>query len=415
MQRVVIDEPYEFIPPVHSTAWCWPLRFLMPTILRKGMGVEAVECRHAERLKESLAAGNRVILCPNHTRPIDPVVLSMLAIECNCYFYAMASWHGFKQTKLQTFIIRRMGAFSVYREGNDRQAIDMAIQILLDGKRPLILFPEGALSRHTDLLEELMEGPSFIARQAARKLEKEGSTKKVVIHPVAIRYAFTGDLEAAVLPVIEARERQLSWQPQTHLSIVERLAQIGSALLTLKEIEYTGQAGSGNLFDRAERLIDDELSRMEEAWNVRDSSGCAVARVKRIRTATMPFLLDKKLPAAERERIWRDLAVAYYVQQISHYPRHYLQSAGNLPERIIETVERLEEDFTDAVPSFRPFRATIEVGEAVPVSAHRDRGLPSDPVMDEVRRQMETMLAGLVSERRAELGLEQKRLEPVLV
>jgi hypothetical protein len=391
------------------------LRFILPTFVRKALGIQSVECRHAERLKASLAAGNRIILAPNHTRPIDPIVLAMLAIECECYFYAMASWHGFKQSKLQTFIIRRMGAFSVYREGNDRQAIDMAIQILLDAKRPLILFPEGALTRHTDLLEELMEGPSFIARQAARKLEKSGSTSKVVIHPVAIRYAFTGDLEAVVKPVIEARERQLSWQPQAHLSLVERLAQIGNALLTLKEIEYTGQAGVGDLFDRAERLVDEELSRMESVWDIRDSSGCAVARVKRIRTAIMPFLLAKKMKPDELERAWRDLAVAYYVQQISHNPRGYMRKDGNLPERSIETVERLEEDFSDVAPSLRPFRATIEVGEAITVGPQRDRSVAGDPIMDEVRRLLESMLAGLVSERRAVLGLGQHVAEPTLV
>jgi hypothetical protein len=308
-----------------------------------------------------------------------------------------------------------MGAFSGYREGNERQAIDTAIQILLDAKRPLILFPEGALSRHCDLLEELMEGPSFIARQTARKLEKSGSSKKVVIHPVAIRYKFTGDVEASVVPIIEARERELSWQPQRHLSLVDRLAQIGSALLALKEIEFTGRSGSGPLFDRAEQLMEDELTRLEAAWGVRDSSGCAVARVKRIRTAIVPSLIEGKLPQHEQDRRWRDLAAAYYVQQISHYPRGYLQPDGNLPERIIETVERLEEDFTDATPNFSPFQATIEVGEAIPVSSQRDRSAASDPIMDEVRQQLETMLDRLVDERRAQLGLKRPAEEPVLI
>jgi hypothetical protein len=291
----------------------------------------------------------------------------------------------------------------------------MAIQILLDAKRPLILFPEGALTRHSDLLEELMEGPSFIARQAARKLEKSGSTKRVVIHPVAIRYAFMGDLEKTVGPVLDERERQLSWQPQRHLSLVDRLAQIGSALLSLKEIEFTGQPGSGPLFDRAERLIEDVLSQLESSWNVRDSSGCAVARVKRIRTAIVPSLIKGNLTGEERDRRWRDLAAAYYVQQLSHYPRDYLQSDDNVPERIVETVERLEEDFTDATPNFAPFRATVEVGEAIVVGAHRDRGVSGDPIMDEVKQELESMIAGLWSERLAELKLRPPAVEPTLI
>ncbi len=37
----------------------------------------------------------------------------------------------------------------------------------------------------------------------------------------------------------------------------------------------------------------------------------------------------------------------YYAQQMAHYPRPYVIDGPNLPERILETVERLEEDFTD--------------------------------------------------------------------
>jgi len=35
----------------------------------------------------------------------------------------MASWHLFKQSAAQTWLLRRAGAFSVYREGMDRDAL----------------------------------------------------------------------------------------------------------------------------------------------------------------------------------------------------------------------------------------------------------------------------------------------------
>jgi 1-acyl-sn-glycerol-3-phosphate acyltransferase len=399
MQRVVIDEPYEFVPPIHSDFWPNILRYYLPRYLRKTYGVHSVECRQVERLKASLAGGHSIVLAPNHSRMADPLVLGMLAIESGCYMYAMASWHGFKQSWFQTFMIRRMGAFSVLREGNDRQAIDAAIKILVERTRPLILFPEGAVTRHNDQLEELMEGPSFIARQAARRLEKMGSPRQVVIHPVAIRYAFNGDVEATLRPVLDRFEQRFTWQPQRHLPLVERINNIGNALLALKEIEYLGAPGSGNLFDRAEHLIHVVLERLESSWKIKDASGGVVARVKRLRTAILAEMITGQLTPPERERRWRDLAACYYAQQMSHYPRDYLHRTGNLPERVIETVERLEEDFTDKTPFFEPFHGVIEVGEAIPVAAHRDRSIPGDPIMAEVRRQLETMIAQLAAER----------------
>jgi hypothetical protein len=399
MQRVVIDEPYKFVPPVYSEFWPWLLRFYLRRYLRTGYGVHSVECRHVERLRASLAAGHSILLAPNHCRMADPMVLGILGMEADCHLFAMASWHVFKQSPFQTFMTRRMGAFSLLREGNDRQSIDTAIDILVSRRRPLIVFPEGAITRHNDVIEEMMDGPSFLARQAAKRLQKEGKPGGVVIHPVATRYAFQGDMAAAVEPDIEGLEKFLSWRPQTHLSLVDRIGKIGQALLCLKEIEFLGTAKGGNLYQRAERLIEEVLSQMEARWQLTDSSGNATARVKRIRTAILPDMVAGRVSAEERERRWRDLAAAYYVQQISHYPRDYILREKNLPERVVETVERLQEDFTDKSTLHQPFHAVIQVGEAIPVGTQRARGELGDPIMAEVRRRLQSMIDGMAAER----------------
>ena len=324
MQRVVIDEPYKFVPPVYSDWWPTIIRLYLPHYLRSTYGVYSVESRHVERLRASLAAGNSIVLAPNHCRFADPMVLGAMALEANCYLFAMASWHLFKQSKFQQFMIRRMGAFSIYREGNDRQAIDTAIDILVSKKRPLIMFPEGAMTRHNDIVREMMDGPSFIARQAAKRLKKQNQPGEVVIHPVAIRYGFNGDLEKSVAPTLQHLETQLSWQPQSHLSLVGRIAKIGEAFLGLKEVEFLGAAQQGNPYERAQHLIDTVLARLESDWQIKDITGGVIARVKRIRTAILTDIMTSQLTTDERDRRWRNLAASYYVQQISHYPRDYI-------------------------------------------------------------------------------------------
>jgi 1-acyl-sn-glycerol-3-phosphate acyltransferase len=400
MQKVVIDEPYVFVPPVYSTVWPIILRPYLRRYLRTGYGIHSVDCRHVERLRASLAAGNSIMLAPNHCRMSDPMVLGVLAWEADCHLFAMASWHVFKQSWFQTFMSRRMGAFSVFREGNDRQAIDTAIDILVDRKRPLVMFPEGAITRHNDLIEELMDGPSFIARQAAKRLKKEGKPGEVVIHPVAIRYSFEGDLQKTLGPVLDELEQRFSWQPRHHETLVERIDKIGEALLSLKEIEYLGAPREGNPYERAEKLVEEALTKLEDAWNIKDRSGSTIARVKRIRTAILPDLIARRVTPEERDRRWRHLAACYYAQQMSHYPRDYIMREKNLPERLVETVERFEEDFTDEIRVHEPFHATIDVSEAIPVGTHRDRGDGSgDPIMIETRRQLQSMMDALVAER----------------
>jgi 1-acyl-sn-glycerol-3-phosphate acyltransferase len=400
MQNVVIEEPYRFVPPMDSRFWPPFLRrWVVPWHIRTAYGVHSVETRGADRLKASVDSGHGVILAPNHCRMSDPLTFTELSAYVGRNMHAMASWHLFKMSWVNNFMLRRIGAFSVYREGVDRQAISTAVDILVAGKRPLVLFAEGALSRHNDQLMPLMDGTAFVARTAAKRREKVPGAAGVVIHPVAIRYFYRGDLQAAVIPVLEEIESHFSWFPQNHKSLVERLRQIGQALLSLKEIEYFGSARTGDFYERVDNLIEDLLVKLESRWNIRECETGVVARVKALRAAILPKLITNNATHAEKEELRKQLAACYYVQQMSHYPRNYVRmSQKNIPEHILETVERFEEDFTDSIRVHGPLHAVIQVGEAIPVTSKRDRTAAVDPVMEAIRTQLADMLNSLSDE-----------------
>ena len=399
MQNIVIEEPYEFVPPVYGNLWPTLIRLYSGRYLRKVYGVHSMECRNVEPLQASLEAGHGVLLAPNHCRLCDPVALGCVSKVINRNLHAMASWHLFKQDRFTRFMVRRMGAFSVYREGTDRQAINTAVDILVDGQRPLIVFAEGAVSRHNDVLMPMMDGTAFIARTAAKRREKLGTTGGVVVHPVAIRYFFQGDLETTVTPVLEEIESHFSWYPQGDKPIGLRLQHIGQALLSLKEIEYLGAARSGDFYERVDALIEDVLTKLERDWGIKEQAEGVVSRVKNLRTVIVPDLVNNSVSDAERQRRWKHLAACYYVQQMSHYPRDYVRRGEkNIPEHVLETVERFEEDFTDELRQHGPFHVVVQVGEAIPVASRRDRSAKSDPIMDGIREQLTTMLTELSKE-----------------
>ena len=398
MQRVVIDEPYEFAPPLATNVWPSLMQLYLPRYLRKNFAVHSVECREVERLGASLEAGHGILLAPNHCRLSDPLVLGRLARQLNTHLFCMASWHLFKQGWFSTFMIRRLGAFSVYREGMDRAAINAAVDILQNARRPLVVFPEGAISRHNDQLMALMDGVAFIARTAAKKRAKAVPGGKVVVHPVAIRYFFRGDLEASLTPVLTEIENHFSWKPQSDKSLLERIGRVGETLLALKEIEAFGHARQGDLYERVEGLIDQLLCPLEEAWGIQDRATNTVGRVKNLRSAILPDMINTEMSEQERERRWRQLTDCYYAQQMSHYPRSYITRENNVPERVLETVERFEEDLTDDVRAHGPLHAVILVGEAIEVSAERDRTATVDPVMQAIEYQLTAMLTELAGE-----------------
>lgn len=400
MHQILIEKPYKFIPPYRGTWWPSIIRDtnLNGLWLRRAEGVDSCELRGVEHLTTSLRAGHGILLTPNHARLADPLAMGWLAREARCLVYAMASWHLFNTGWFMAWAIHKMGAFSVYREGVDRQAISVAIEILETAARPLVIFPEGAVSRTNDRLQALLDGVAFVARSAAKRRAKVVSGGQIVVHPVAIKYLFGGDLDATADPVLTKIEQRLSWQPQKHLPTDQRIAKVGLALLSLKELEYLGQTYADALADRMQRLIDRLLCPLEEEWFGAPAQGLVIPRVKALRMKIMPEMVHGSIQEQERQRRWRQLADVYLAQQISNYPPDYL--SHSTVDRLLETIERYEEDLTDQVRVHGHLKAIIEVGPPIPVSPERDRRAAVDPLMVEIERQLQGMLDRLASESR---------------
>ena len=401
MQKIVIEKPYVFRAP-HRGNW-WP-NFIQAfelywPYLRSTDGVETCEVRNAERLVASLKAGYGIMLTPNHSRNSDPLILGPLAKKVKTHVFAMASWHLFNQNWFTSFALHKMGAFSVNREGVDRQSINTAVEILTTGERPLVVFPEGAVSRTNDRLHAMLDGVSFIARNAAKRREKrlpEDDRRKVVIHPVAIKYLFQGDLNNAVDDVLSDIEQRLSWQPQKQLPLMDRITKVGRALLCLKELEFFGREQEGRFEDRLKGLINRLLGPLEEEWLGGQQNDAVVPRVKNLRMKILPEMLHGRIGEPERKRRWEQLARVYLAQQVSCYPPDYL----SLPtvDRLLETIERFEEDLTDTARVHGAMHAIIQVGEAIEVSPKRDRTAKTDPLMARLDHDLQAMLDKLALE-----------------
>jgi 1-acyl-sn-glycerol-3-phosphate acyltransferase len=397
MQNILIEKPYRFVPRVRLR---WPQTWycrlgLHRRQLRRLQGVVDHECRNINRLRESLAAGHGIILTPNHPRMADAMVMCHLARETPCNFFAMASWHLFNQGWVSRFALRTLGAFSVNREGLDRQAIDEAIHILQHNERPLVIFPEGTTSRTNDKLMALMDGPAFIARTAAKRRAKQN--KKVVVHPIGIKYVFLGDLERTCDQVLSRLERILTWRPFHEMPLIERIIQVGDAMLTLKELEYGLRRHDGPLRERQTRLVQRLLSPLEREWLGREQNDGIAVRIKNLRMKIFPELSRNKLSANERQRRWSQLEDTYLAQQVDCYPENYITEHPSI-DRILETVEKFEEDLTDSCTIHNHLKAIIDIDTPIEVSPERDRRCTNDPLMSQIRIRLESKLQELQSE-----------------
>jgi len=400
MQNVFVKKPYTFVPPIQSDfVATWLVRLgLFRKSLKRDHGIINHECRNLDLLRESMKQGHGIMLTPNHPRTSDPVVMGFVARETPCLFYAMASWHLFNQGAMRRLLLRIAGAFSVNREGLDRKAIDEAVNVLVEAKRPLLIFPEGTTSRTNDRLMSLMDGPSFIARTAAKKREAEG--KKVVVHPVGLRYLFEGDLERSCHSVLSDIEQKLTWKPNTKMPLIDRVVKVGSALLTLKELQYGINTMEGQTIrQRQTNLVNCLLHPLEEQWlGSKRSDGIAI-RIKNLRMKIFPEMSKPETSEDERRQRWQMLEDTYLAQQVDCYPERYITEFRS-NDRILETIEKFEEDLTDRCRVHRPMKVIIDVDQAIEVSSKRERGATVDPLMQKIRERLEAKLGDLQKESR---------------
>jgi 1-acyl-sn-glycerol-3-phosphate acyltransferase len=398
MQAIIVEKPYVFVKPARTKIWSWLFQAIgLPDwILSRNEKVTSHALRGVEHLQASLAAGHGILLAPNHSRTADPVAMSWVASGAKCHVYGMASWHLF-QSAIQAWVLKSMGAFSVNREGVDRAAVNLAIEILATAERPLVVFPEGATSRTNDRLGPLLDGVAFIARAGAKKRAKLQAGGKVVIHPVAIKYLYQGPVEPVIHETLTRIEQRLSWEPQEALPMIERIVKVGSALLALKEIEHLGQAQAGTLSERMDHLTNHLLHPHERTWLGGEQAGAVFVRVKALRTKLLPDMVEGRLNAAERAQRWKVLADLYLAQQIGAYPPDYLATRPSI-DRMLEIVEKFEEDLTDVPRPHGPTKAIIEIGAAMEVSTERDRHAEVDPLIANLEQALQAMLDRLALE-----------------
>ena len=245
----------------------------------------------------------------------------------------------------------------------------------------------------------LMDGPSFIARTAAKRRAKDKlGSGKVVVHPVALKYIFEGDVGSATEGVLSDIERRLSWSPQTDMPIVDRIVKVGDALLKIKELQYGCDVPDGaSLRERQTSMVNHLLHPLEEEWLGGHQGGGIQIRIKNLRVKIFPDMIGPAMDLAERKRRWKHLEQTYLAQQVDCYPEQYVTEHPSV-DRILETVEKFEEDFTDACRVHGHLKAITVVGDAIEVSTKRERGLDYDPLMEQIRERLEDMLKDLQSE-----------------
>ena len=320
-----------------------------------------------DAVKESVAAGDAVLLAPNHADHADPHVLLELAWRIGLDLRFMGARELFDGGGLRAWALQKTGVFSVDRDGPDLAAIRTAIGILVGGGHPLVVFPEGEIYHHHEWLDPLHEGVASILLMAAGKL---AAGRRALLVPAAMRFRHDPAVEESFAGRLSVLEQRIGWKPKELMDLDERIVRLGAGVLVLKEVEYLGQPGQGTLAERLENLSGGLLAEVEARHGADPRAVQVPERVRSLRYRIRRRLLDEENPpaAAARRQYFDDLDRTFVALQAHSYPAGYLLERPSLDRRA-ETLMRLEEDLLGNCRYAAERSATVVAGEPIDVSA----------------------------------------------
>ena len=88
------------------------------------------------------------------------------------------------------------------------------------------------------------------------------------------------------------------------------------------------------------------------------------------------------------------------IQEMISYPVSYLDDDGVTDTRIVETIQRMEESILGKADCSVPLRAVIQIGEPIYVPAEKAPRGEVDPLMLQLKTQLQEMLDELAGEAR---------------
>ena len=361
---------------------------LLPALLRRFCEVEAVEIAPEDVRRLQSLAGERLLLAPNHPTNDDPALLFALAQAAGQPFHYLACRETFDNLYgLWGPIIQRLGTYSVVRGTADRESFRMTRQLLAAPGGRVVIFPEGEMHSQNDTLLPFHAGVVQLAFWALEDVRKgEDPAGDVSLLPVALRYEFTRDMARPIRESLNRLEQAVCPPADPTADAYARLRRIGVHMLETLESEYGLKAKSAEdepdltprltalkamMLDRAAALIGVPLppdATQPERMRLLINSVYAVTSGEPDGPRT-PYQARVHRQQAERAApLLSDLnRVANWIAVQDNYVR-----ARPTPERMADTLRRLEVETFGQARLHGPRRALVRLGEPMGLTSCYD-------------------------------------------
>ena len=406
-------KPITFRPPLtNSFVVSIARHVLLPLALRFHTKIEKIEIEEDGLRRLRALKGERVMLLPNHSEENEPYILFHLSKVLGDEFNYLTAQELFEKSRIQGWFLQRAGAYSIVRGTADRTSFRVTRQLLADGKRWLVAFPEGVAVGLGDLVMPFQAGVAQLAFWAcedmAEDMAKDGESRPIYLVPAAIKYLYLADMHKEINASLgRIEDKLLPNDGPAPEALYERLARVGEAVLAANEKARGVRPRSGASFnERVSHLREFLLSSVASALGITFRTDQTLMERIRILQNSIDQILYAE-PAGsdyERELLLRRQAevrelseTVLQVRNFVAFDTSYLEE-GLTTERFLDVLRLLEVEVFGSSRFRGPRKVVVSVGEPLNVRGYMLRYAEDrQTILEEVTRRMEDSVKGMLA------------------
>lgn len=399
----------DFRPPKDSGLIIGLARTFKPLILSLRMqDAEVVVLGDGiERLKQ--LKGKHCMICPNHSHRHDPEVMFMLSCQAGEEFNFIAAREVFDWNRgMNGWFLQHMGVYSVVRGAVDRESFKMTKHLLVEGKKKLVLFPEGEISRQNDVLLPLESGAAQLSFMALDELHKKTPDEALYILPVALKYTYKIDLTPVLSELMTKIEEKLGIK-NAEKSLYKRVRTASEKVLVTLEDEYDLKpAADAELNTRITALKTHILKTMAEVLHVKlPETGSNLDWVRVLRNTLDDYIYsEEENRSAYEKKIHDEKAgkIKSFYADLDRVVRFVAIYDGYLSppitqERLVNVIELIETEVFGEAKIKGPRKILVTVGTPINLLEHYAEYKKSKKaVIEKLRSEMSEQLFTMLKE-----------------
>jgi 1-acyl-sn-glycerol-3-phosphate acyltransferase len=402
-------KPFTFYPPKNNRFLTGLFKMGIRRAIRRKLHVTEIEISQddLERLRQ--LKDQRCLVAPSHSGGFEPHIIMYLSKLLRRDYNYVAAMELFEQSPLYRWLMPRLGVYSIIRGAVDRPSFSMTRQLLAEGKRWLVIFPEGQTIWQNSTVIPFQQGVFQLAFKAYEDATKKGEDARLVCIPVAIKYVYLKEMHTEIDASLARLEAKLSLGEDTRqLTRYARLRRIGEAVLVaIEKSQLIAPNPSHDLDERIQNLKVHIVARIEHQLGVKPSERQTL--LDRIRTLfnALDRIVHEEPPesdyeqqlAVERQQLARGLYEDLWrLLQFIAVQDGYVKESMTF-ERFMDVLSLLEMEVFKQRMIWGPRKAWVKVGE--PIDLHdRARSYQADKreTIQEVTLALENSVRGMLEE-----------------